>query len=110
MIERAVVIGSRPGEEAPLHRRSDRELNLHVETTVGSELTDGGDIDLVARPGAGDRGLPDQMVTVGHGDGKEPLSEVVQAIEDEGEIYDAIDEIWSDYPTDEDYLWNEDEY
>ncbi|GAA4163880.1 MULTISPECIES: DUF2795 domain-containing protein [Chryseobacterium] len=36
--------------------------------------------------------------------------ENLQAIEDEGEIYDAIDEIWSDYPTDEDYLWNEDEY
>lgn len=36
--------------------------------------------------------------------------ENLQAIEDEGEVYDAIDEIWADYPTDEDYLWNEDEY
>ncbi|MFV0539719.1 MAG: DUF2795 domain-containing protein [Aestuariibaculum sp.] len=36
--------------------------------------------------------------------------ENLQAIEDEGDAYDSIDEIWSDYPTDEDYLWNEDEY
>ena len=36
--------------------------------------------------------------------------ENLQAIEDEGEIYESIDEIWPDYPTDEDYLWNEDEY
>jgi hypothetical protein len=32
-----------------------------------------------------------------------------QSIEDEGEIYESMEEI-SDYPTDEDYLWNEDEY
>ena len=36
--------------------------------------------------------------------------ENLQAIEDEGEIYDSIEEVWSDYPTDEDFLWNEDEY
>ena len=24
--------------------------------------------------------------------------------------YETIEEIWPDYPTDEDYLWNEDEY
>ena len=27
--------------------------------------------------------------------------------EEEGEVYE---EIWPDYPTEEDYLWNEDEY
>jgi len=32
--------------------------------------------------------------------------ENLQAIEDEGDSYDSIEEIWSDYPTDEDYLWN----
>jgi hypothetical protein len=32
-----------------------------------------------------------------------------QSIEDEGEIYESMEEIWPDYPTDEDYLWNEDE-
>ena len=36
--------------------------------------------------------------------------ENLQDIEDEGEIYDSIVEIWPDYPTEEDYLWNEDEY
>ena len=30
--------------------------------------------------------------------------------EEEGETYESIIEIWPDYPTDEDYLWNEDEY
>ena len=36
--------------------------------------------------------------------------ENLQSIEDEGEVYESIQEIWPDYPTDEDYLWNEDEY
>ena len=30
--------------------------------------------------------------------------------EEEGETYESILEIWPYYPTDEDYLWNEDEY
>jgi hypothetical protein len=35
----------------------------------------------------------------------------LQAIEDEdGEIYESIQEIWPDFPTEEDYLWNEEEY
>ena len=34
----------------------------------------------------------------------------LQALEDEGETYEVIQEIWPDYPTDEDFLWNEDEY
>jgi hypothetical protein len=36
--------------------------------------------------------------------------ENLQALEDEGEVYEIIQEIWPDYPTDEDFLWNEDEY
>ena len=32
--------------------------------------------------------------------------ENLQAIEDEGDLYESIQEIWPDYPTDEDYLWN----
>ena len=37
--------------------------------------------------------------------------ENLQAIEDEeGETYDSIQDIWPDYPTQEDYLWNEEEY
>jgi len=30
--------------------------------------------------------------------------------EEEGEVYESILEIWPDYPTEEDYLWNEEEY
>jgi len=39
------------------------------------------------------------------------VAENLQAIEDaDGEIYESIEEIWPDYPSDEDFLWNEDEY
>ena len=33
-----------------------------------------------------------------------------QEIEDEGDIYESIEDIWPDYPTKEDFLFNEDEY
>ena len=38
--------------------------------------------------------------------------ENLQAIEDEeeGEVYESIIENWPDYPTEDDYLWNDDEY
>ncbi len=37
--------------------------------------------------------------------------ENLQAIEDEEEeIFEGIQEIWPDYPSEEDFLWNEDEY
>jgi two-component SAPR family response regulator len=37
--------------------------------------------------------------------------ENLQAIEDEeDEIYESIQEIWPDFPSEEDYLWNEEEY
>ena len=40
------------------------------------------------------------------------VDENLQAIEDEdgGEVYESIQEIWPDFPTDDDYLWNEEEY
>ena len=31
-------------------------------------------------------------------------------VEDEGEIYEGIDDIWPDYPSQEDFFFNEDEY
>ena len=31
-------------------------------------------------------------------------------IEDEGDVYDSIEDLWPDYPTKDDFLWNEDEY
>ncbi len=40
-------------------------------------------------------------------------SEVIEnlkEIEDEGEVYDRIEDLWPDYPTKEDFFFNEDEY
>jgi hypothetical protein len=34
----------------------------------------------------------------------------LQEIEDEGEIYECIEDIWPDYPTKEDFFFNEEEY
>ena len=36
--------------------------------------------------------------------------ENLQEIEDDGETYDSIEDLWPDYPSKEDFLWNEDEY
>ena len=36
--------------------------------------------------------------------------ENLQEMEDEGETYDSIEDIWLDYPSKEDFLFNEDEY
>ena len=34
----------------------------------------------------------------------------LQEIEDEGDVYDSIEDLWPNYPTKDDFLWNEDEY
>ena len=31
-------------------------------------------------------------------------------MEDEGEVYETIEDIWPDYPTKDDFLFNDDEY
>ena len=36
--------------------------------------------------------------------------ENLQAAEDEGEVYESMEELWPDYPTDDDVLGNEEEY
>jgi hypothetical protein len=36
--------------------------------------------------------------------------ENLKEIEDEGDIYDSIDDIWPDYPSKEDFFFPEDEY
>lgn len=36
--------------------------------------------------------------------------ENLQEIEDEGEAYENIEDLWPDYPTKEDFFFNEDEY
>lgn len=34
----------------------------------------------------------------------------LQELEEEDEIYEAIDDVWPDYPRKDDFLFNEDEY
>ena len=34
----------------------------------------------------------------------------LEEIEDEGDVYESIEEIWPDYPSKEDFLWDEEEY
>ena len=34
----------------------------------------------------------------------------LEVIEDEGEIYESIEDIWPDYPSKDDFFFNEDEY
>ncbi len=36
--------------------------------------------------------------------------ENLQEIEDEGQQYDSIEELWPDYPSKEDFFFNDDEY
>ena len=36
--------------------------------------------------------------------------ENLKELEDEGEIFETIEDVWPDYPTKEDFLFNEDEY
>ena len=35
--------------------------------------------------------------------------ENLQDLEDDGEPYETIEEVWADYPTPDDYFFNEDE-
>ena len=36
--------------------------------------------------------------------------ETLEELEDDGEIYESIEDIWPDYPTKDDFFWNEEEY
>ena len=36
--------------------------------------------------------------------------ENLKEIEDEGEVYESIEDIWPEYPTKEDFFFHEDEY
>lgn len=40
----------------------------------------------------------------------EEVLENLNEIEDEGDVYESMEEIWPDYPSKEDFLWNEDDY
>ena len=36
--------------------------------------------------------------------------ENLQEMEDEGEVYETIEDVWPDYPSKDDFFFNEDEY
>jgi hypothetical protein len=36
--------------------------------------------------------------------------ENLQELDDEGEIFEGIDDVWSDYPTHDDFFFDEEEY
>ncbi|MBB6275159.1 DUF2795 domain-containing protein [Porphyromonas circumdentaria] len=36
--------------------------------------------------------------------------EILEEMEDDGEVYESIEEIWLDYPRNEDFFFNEEEY
>ena len=36
--------------------------------------------------------------------------ENLQELEDEGDLYEGLEDIWPDYPSQEDFFFNEDEY
>ncbi len=38
------------------------------------------------------------------------VRENLMEIEDEGEVYEKIEDLWPEYPTKEDFFFNEDEY
>jgi len=40
----------------------------------------------------------------------EEVMENLQELEEDGEIYESIEDIWPDYPTKEDFFFNEEEY
>ena len=40
----------------------------------------------------------------------EEVIENLQELEEDGEIYETIEDIWPDYPTKDDFFWNEEEY
>ena len=40
----------------------------------------------------------------------EDVIENLQELEDDGEIYETIEDIWPDYPTKDDFFFNEEEY
>lgn len=38
------------------------------------------------------------------------VTENLREIEDEGEVYDSIEDLWPEYPTKDDFFFHEDEY
>ena len=37
-------------------------------------------------------------------------TQALEELEDDGEVYESIEDIWPDYPSKDDFFWNEEEY
>ena len=87
--------GASPDEVEPLI-----ELNMYWTLELASSLDDApwpatkdDLIDYANRSGA-----PEEVI------------ENLQELEDDNEIYESIEDIWPDYPSKDDFFWNEEEY
>ena len=83
-----------------IHIKINKESNMYWTLELASKLEDAPWpankeelIDYAQRTGA-----PMEVI------------ENLQEIEDEGDTYDSIEDIWPDYPTKEDFFFQEDEY
>lgn len=53
----------------------------------------------------------DQLVEYANRSGApEEVIENLEELEEEGEVYESIEDIWPDYPTKDDFFFNEEEY
>ena len=53
----------------------------------------------------------DQLVEYANRSGApEEVIENLEELEEEGEVYESIEDIWPDYPTKDDLFFNEEEY
>ena len=88
------------GKQDPNHFTNFKPRNMYWTLELASKLED------APWPASKDE-LIDYAIRSGA-----PLEviENLQEIEDEGDIYESIEDIWMDYPSKEDFLFNEDEY
>ena len=87
--------GASPDEVEPLIR-----LNMYWTLELASSLDD-----------APWPATKDELIDYANRSGApEEVIENLQELEDDNEIYESIEDIWPDYPTKEDFLFNEDEY
>ena len=94
-----------PDEVTVTEREEDGETTLELRVAdgdmgkvIGRQGRIAKEIRTLVRSYAQRTGAPMEVV------------ENLQEIEDEGDVYESIEDIWPDYPTKEDFLFNEDEY
>ena len=80
----------------PLRHSTPTSASRHVTASTYSRPTSATKEELIDY--AVRTGLPLEVI------------ENLEEIEDEGDIYESIEEVWPDYPSKEDFLFNEDEY